>query len=405
MIPRPGTLECGRQGSRGQPVIALAMIMGAWIAVRVTFIALDSDSEADSRQMAGTPRPAPRAPAFPKPASPPLAPPAPDRPNARLATLAVPYVPRRSTAAAAGKRLPAVGLDRFFPPVHRAKAGLLPSDVVRAAPEELAAAFGLPEQGGTLFTGPQNYYLAPAARSVPSASAGDHARPQDQRRLSRWSADGWLLLRGGDQPPALAAGTTAYGGSQAGAVLRYRLAPSSALRPQAYLRVSGALGGRVRQSEAALGLAVRPLQRLPLAVLGELRLQEQPGLTRTRPVVMTITELPPLSLPLGIEAEAYAQGGWAGGSDATPFFDLAATLQRRLARPLNGSQLAIGGGVWSGGQRGASRVDVGPRVELRGTVGPPSRWIGVRVGVDWRFRVAGKAEPGSGPALTVAAGF
>jgi hypothetical protein len=38
-------------------------------------------------------------------------------------------------------------------------------------------------------------------------------------------------------------------------------------------------------------------------------------------------------------------------------------------------------------------------------LGPPSRRIGVRVGVDWRFRVAGRAAPGSGPALTVAAGF
>jgi hypothetical protein len=237
-----------------------------------------------------------------------------------------------------------------------------------------------------------------------SAPAGALPGQALRPRSSRWSADGWLLLRG-DQAPALATGAAAYGGSQAGAVLRYGLAPASGRRPQAYVRVSGALGKSVRQNEAALGLMVRPLRGLPVAVLTEGRLQDQSGLTRLRPVVMAVTELAPLYLPLGIEAEAYAQGGWAGGRGATPFYDLAATFERRVVRPLPGIELSAGGGVWSGGQRGAARLDLGPRVELRSTLGPPSRRIGVRVGVDWRFRVAGSANPGSGPALTVAAGF
>lgn len=212
-------------------------------------------------------------------------------------------------------------------------------------------------------------------------------------------------MRGGDSAPALAAGTAAYGGSQAGAVLRYALRPSSRFQPQAYVRVSGALGGKVRQNEAALGLMARPLGRVPLALLGEMRVQDQGGPVRTRPVVMAVTLLPPQRLPIGFEAEAYAQGGWAGGRDATAFFDLATTVQRRVAAPLQDVSLTAGGGVWSGGQRGAARLDLGPRIELRTMLGPQARRIGVRVGVDWRFRIAGDAEPGSGPALTIAAGF
>jgi hypothetical protein len=224
-------------------------------------------------------------------------------------------------------------------------------------------------------------------------------------RKLRWSADGWILVRGGDSAPALAAGGASYGASQAGAVLRYALVPSSPLRPQAYVRVSAALGGTSHETETAFGLMARPLRRLPLAVLGEVRLQNQLGVLQARPVVMAVTELAPFRGPLDFDAEAYGQAGWAGGQNATLFYDFAATFQRRVAKPLSGVDLRAGGGVWSGGQRGAARLDLGPRIELRTMIGPPSRRIGVRVGVDWRFRVAGRAEPGSGPALTVAAGF
>ncbi len=402
MIALQSTLECGRRSPRGQPVIALVMIICIWIAVRVTVVALDGDPQADKWQLARPLRPAPDMLADRQPAAPPTH----DHHSARLGTLAVPYVPRRGSSGA-GRRQSAARFAAEPQPVvsgdNAAFSSAAPG-AIPLLPEKLAAAYDLPATDRLPETAPRLAYLAASPQGT-TAAAGDPPQGPEPRRLPHWSADGWLLLRGGDQPPALAAGTAAYGGSQAGAVLRYGLAPSSALRPQAYVRVSGALGGRTQQSELALGLMVRPVKHVPIAVLGEWRLQQQPGQTRTRPVVMAITQLPPLRLPLDIEAEAYAQGGWAGGRDATPFYDLAATLQRRVLRPLSGTQLSAGGGVWSGGQRGAVRLDVGPRVELRGMLGPPTRRIGVRVGVDWRFRVAGKAEPGSGPALTVAAGF
>jgi hypothetical protein len=36
---------------------------------------------------------------------------------------------------------------------------------------------------------------------------------------------------------------------------------------------------------------------------------------------------------------------------------------------------------------------------------PTSGSAGARLAVDWRFRIASIAEPGSGPSLTLSAGF
>lgn len=405
MMPHPGTLDCARMARRGQPVIALAIIISIWIAVRISVVAFEGDPPPDALQLAGQVNPPPIS----LPKRQPMVSPAPYRQTSRIATSAVPHAPHSSGGVRGHSPSRLIGGSLRLDEGHDAGfSGATPAAMLVFA-EEMAAAYeGWERPHAPPETRRQKTRRMSFLASTPRTGddiGGDPPHPAEHPRSARWSADGWLLLRGGDQLPALAAGTAAYGGSQAGAVLRYALAPASALRPQVYARVSGALGGRVQQSELALGLKVRPVKRLPIAILGEWRLQEQPGETRTRPVFMAITELPPLRMPLGVEAEAYAQGGWAGGRGATPFYDLAATLQRKMVRPLAGIQFSAGGGVWSGGQRGASRLDVGPRVELRSMLGPPTRRIGVRVGVDWRFRVAGKAEPGSGPALTVAAGF
>lgn len=391
--------ERGGSGPRGQPVIALATVMALWIGIRMTFIGFEGDPvAAQVRQAAQAPRPVPSA----SPVALVEEPPAPFSPWIGYAAVAVPYLPGPSGPSAA--YVPAPGPVRH---ARHSEAGIgahASAGPVSLLPDGLAAAYDLPAGTSTGFTGQRRSFFAPSS-DAETEPARDTPREAERRRLSRWSADGWLLMRSGDQPPGLAAGSASYGGSQAGAVLRYRLARASPLRPQAYVRFSGALGGKVQQSEVALGLMARPLRQVPLAFLGEGRLLQQSGQMRMRPVVMAVTELPPLRLPMGFEADAYAQGGWAGGRDATLFYDVAATFQRRVFHPLLGTEFSAGGGVWSGGQRAASRLDVGPRIELRGMVGPPSRRIGVRVGVDWRFRVAGHALPGSGPALTVAAGF
>ena len=57
-------------------------------------------------------------------------------------------------------------------------------------------------------------------------------------------------------------------------------------------------------------------------------------------------------------------------------------------------------GDW-GAQEDAERLDIGPSAGLSFRIGAARG----RVSADYRFRVAGDAEPSSGPALTLTAGF
>jgi hypothetical protein len=219
--------------------------------------------------------------------------------------------------------------------------------------------------------------------------------------LPRWSGDAWLLARqGGGSAPGGALLLPSYGANQLGAVLRYRLAPASAFRPEVYGRAYGALNG-TGEREAALGLAARPMPALPLSAMGELRVSRfVGGRTHLRPAVTLVTQLPPVTLPLALRAETYVQGGYVGGLAATPFVDGQFRLEH-IAEHHGRGELRLGGGIWGGAQQGAGRLDVGPGATVAFATGR----AGAHLSLDWRFRVAGHAVPGSGPALTLAAGF
>lgn len=68
-----------------------------------------------------------------------------------------------------------------------------------------------------------------------------------------------------------------------------------------------------------------------------------------------------------------------------------------------GSQSAIvaGAGIWGGGQDDLFRVDAGPSLRADIATGRAN----FRLTADWRFRIAGKAEPGDGPAITLSTSF
>ena len=120
-----------------------------------------------------------------------------------------------------------------------------------------------------------------------------------------------------------------------------------------------------------------------------------------RPAGFIVTELPPLALPLGLRGEAYGQAGYVGGKFATPFADGQLRADRAFLS-LARFDVRLGAGLWGGAQKGASRLDAGPSL----TIGRPlGRSASMRLAADWRFRVAGKAAPGSGPAVTLSAGF
>jgi hypothetical protein len=135
-------------------------------------------------------------------------------------------------------------------------------------------------------------------------------------------------------------------------------------------------------------------------VAGEARVTATAQGTEVRPAAFAVTELPPARLPLGAVGEAYLQAGWVGGRFATAFIDGHVRIDRPLAR-VGDAEVSAGAAAWGGAQKGAARLDVGPSARVSFRLGDGRG----RVAADYRFRVAGDAQPASGPALTLSAGF
>jgi hypothetical protein len=149
---------------------------------------------------------------------------------------------------------------------------------------------------------------------------------------------------------------------------------------------------RAAGAEAALGLDWRPLRRLPLHVLAERR----QALGREGRSAFAVTAYGGASEALGpFRIDAYGQTGLVGARSRDAFAD--GSLRLGLPR----GRFSVGAGAWAAAQPGVSRADVGPYVSIR----LPLAGKDVMLQLDWRFRAAGKAKPGSGPALTLASDF
>jgi hypothetical protein len=215
-------------------------------------------------------------------------------------------------------------------------------------------------------------------RAVPARSAG---------APDRWSVSAWVLVRHDPGGPALAPGGT-LGGSQTGARISYRLGGGLALSARAYLPLRRAAG-----AEAAAGLDWRPVAAVPVNILAERR-QAIGGEGRSA-FGLTLYGGGSRALPRGLRLDAYGQAGIVGLRALDLFIDGAI----RVSAPVG--PLEIGVGARGAAQPGAARLDAGPGLSYR----LPLQAANVRIEADWRFRVAGAAAPGSGPALTLATDF
>jgi hypothetical protein len=216
---------------------------------------------------------------------------------------------------------------------------------------------------------------------VPVLGGRPHAEAQRRLGLSAWA-----FLRGGGTASLAPAGM--LGGSQAGARATYRIAGRE--RPLSLsLRASAPLE-RPRGVEAAAGLDWRPLARVPAHLIVERRQR----LGRDGRSAFGATLYGGGEAMLGpLRLDGYAQAGIVGLARRDLFADGAA----RAALPLG--LLRVGAGAWIAAQPGLSRLDLGPHAALR------LPRLHAALSADWRFRAAGNARPGSGPALTLAADF
>lgn len=189
-----------------------------------------------------------------------------------------------------------------------------------------------------------------------------------------------------------------YGGSQVGAQLALRMAGETDRHISLTARVSTALASS-GEEEVAVGAKVKPLQRIPITIHAEQRF----NLANTRfrgTAVYAAGGTGPDTLPGQLTVETYGQGGYLFGNTDTYFFDAAATVQRDVLKSRLG-KVTAGLGLWAGGQRGVSRIDIGPSAKVILPLGETQ----ARVGLDWRQRISGTARPGSGLTVSVSTGF
>ena len=233
-----------------------------------------------------------------------------------------------------------------------------------------------------------------AGRSVPAPQSSPAPIPVPsfipRKHLDRMQLSTWALLR--SQPgtgSSLASGGT-LGGSQAGARLTYAFDP----RIAASIRTSTPIGGSTRGGEVAAGVRVTPFPSIPVSITAERR-QAIGRFSTGRSDFALFAEGGVYQQPLGwnLLLDGYGQAGVVGLQTRDLFADGAVAV----SRPVWG-RFSAGIGVWGGYQPGLYRVDAGPRLSMR--VRP-----NVSLHLDWRQRIAGTAEPGSGPALTLGANF
>ena len=344
--------------ARGQPLLVLALILSGWVGVRAATWNLMPDSPEVALAQELT-----RPDAVDHEEWHPLAPPAVQQVSEPAAVRASPAHP-----AALPTWQPQPPREPFMAPVT--PLPVTPSPIMAEpapAAVPLAAAAPTEAQRWIMVAG-GHQLLALAATAMLPMPADIAARfaapaPPGQRRaaaLPRWSGDAWLFLRHGAPAPITfprLTGSGAYGASQAGAVLRYRLAPADPHRPTVYLRGATALGA-TRQQEAALGLSARPLSGVPVAAMAEVRAIRDAQGTRAVPAAALVTELPPQRLPFGFSGEAYVQAGYVGGRAPTAFVDGLVRAERPVAE-VHGFDLRAGAGAWGARQRGAGRCRAG----------------------------------------------
>ncbi len=251
-----------------------------------------------------------------------------------------------------------------------------------------------PMMPGSAFIAPR---APPPSNDAPASSPAPLAlpAPSGMTAIDRWHLGVWLLWRpDGGSARGLTSGGQ-LGASQAGARLDIDLFPTAKPKVTAYARVSAALV-RPAAPEAAIGLSLQPARRLPVSLALERRIALGRD-ARDAMAVMVVGGFGPAAIAGPLHAEAYAQGGIVGFQARDAFVD----GKLSLFTPLPRSALRLGGSVSGGAQPGVHRIDIGPELQVR----LPLPAASARLAVEWRERIAGRASPASGIAITLAADF
>lgn len=254
----------------------------------------------------------------------------------------------------------------------------------------------------------QNYSKAPIATAledVPRSerpitkTAGIAVSPDVRRRTLQAQTYAFSFWRGDETENGLAAGGQ-YGGGQSGIIASFALQNAGEFgQPQRLaLLVRAAIAhDRLEEREIALGMRVRPIRTVPITITAERRFRND---SPDAFAVYAAGGTDDTDLPLKFKLNSFAQAGVVSGKDAGAFFDAVVRADRNIVQY---SDIAFhaGAGAWAGGQRDTVRFDIGPSLRTDIAI----KKVRFRINAEWRFRIAGDASPGNGPAITLSTGF
>lgn len=185
-----------------------------------------------------------------------------------------------------------------------------------------------------------------------------------------------------------------YGGSQAGAIAGYRIAGTQRAPVELIARLNYSPDDP-GSTEPGIGLRWGPARGVSLAA----EYRRRTDGTGTA-IAYAAGGANPQPLPLGLSLQTYAQAGIYEQDGVHAFYDAQVNAMRPVT-VIGDLAIDAGAGAWSGGTDQVQRLDVGPRLSASAGLGK----VRVTLNADYRFRIAGNAAPGSGPAVTLAAGF
>jgi hypothetical protein len=240
----------------------------------------------------------------------------------------------------------------------------------------------------------------PASTSILSPSGAIEAEPSQPRR--RQFPDplisAWAIVRPSSSLPILATNGQ-LGASQIGFRIQQPIARNGKDASIALnLRVSTPVEQK-QGSEAGIGLSIQPVRRIPIAIIAERRIALDRG-GRNALALIAAGGFDDKRLIKKTSISGYAQAGLVGFANRDGFIDGSFRLEQTLLGQPH-TALRIGGGLWGAAQPGVERIDVGPIVAVKQRAGSAN----LRISAEYRWRVAGKALPASGPALTIGADF
>ena len=345
-MKRPGLTE-------SRPIRALVVVLGSWAAVRTVMLWPQTAPPTEHRR---------------------------DDRVARPSTRAAPV-----TVTVNGSAIAPRSSSVDVPTSHQRISPVTGRDALRAARRYVLIAQA-PGAADGVIAGQSQHDDNPASGApIPLA--------EPAKTVVHWHLSGsaWVLVRDGRYTPSLVPAGQ-LGASQAGLRLFVaRRATGLAITTRASAPLE-----RSRGREATIGLALRGRA---VGIIVEQRLALDPG-GRTAPSANVYGGLYDIPVSGGFRADGYAQAGVVGVRDVAGFADGALSVSRTLARR-GRARLDAGVMIGGGAQPNLARLDIGPQLVARLSLGETT----ARLTAEWRHRIAGRAAPDSGPAMTIGLDF